>query len=69
MPEVCGNAAVFFDPRDPSDIARQLSRVLDDAAMRAKLRAAGRVRAAEFRWESTAERTVAVLERSLGAGK
>jgi len=69
LPEVCGNAAVFFDPRDPSDIAQQLSRVLDDASMRANLSAAGRARAAEFPWESTAERTVAVLERSLGAGK
>jgi glycosyltransferase involved in cell wall biosynthesis len=69
LPEVCGDAAVFFDPRDPADIARQLTRVLGDTAMRANLAAAGRARAAEFRWESTAERTVAVLDRTLGVGR
>jgi len=54
MPEICGSAAVYFDPRDPEDIARAIAPLLDDASLRERLVAAGRVRVAEFTWDSTA---------------
>jgi glycosyltransferase involved in cell wall biosynthesis len=50
LPETCGDAAVYADPRDPGDIADAIERAMDDPA----LRQAGPRRAAAFTWERTA---------------
>lgn len=65
MPEVGGDAAVYFDPYDVNDIAATIDRVLGDADLRARLSAAGPPRAAEFSWERAAEQTVAAYEKVL----
>jgi glycosyltransferase involved in cell wall biosynthesis len=68
--EVSAGAALLADPSDPIALARQLAVAVDDEAERARLIAAGRARAADFTWESTAERLSAVyirLARGLAA--
>jgi glycosyltransferase involved in cell wall biosynthesis len=40
--DVCGDAAVFFNPRDPSDLAVKLETLLTDGALRERLVAAGK---------------------------
>jgi glycosyltransferase involved in cell wall biosynthesis len=51
LPEVCGNAAVFFDPLDPDAIGAGI----DEALRRAdELSAAGPPRAALFTWDANA---------------
>jgi glycosyltransferase involved in cell wall biosynthesis len=67
MPEVGGDAALYFDPYDTSDIAAVIARLLDDDDLRAKLRAAGPLRAAEFSWARSAELTVGAYEQVLAA--
>lgn len=54
IPEVCGDAAVYFDPRNADELAAQLMRVAGDAALRAELAAKGRQQAAKFSWEKAA---------------
>jgi glycosyltransferase involved in cell wall biosynthesis len=54
IPEVVGDAALLFDPRDPDDIARQLQRLLHDSALRQQLVARGRQRALQFSWDDAA---------------
>ena len=54
IPEVVGDAALLFDPRDPDDIARQLQRLLQDSALRQQLVARGRQRARQFSWDDAA---------------
>jgi glycosyltransferase involved in cell wall biosynthesis len=66
LPEVAGNAALLFDPRDPAAIGAALPRLLSDAALRATLVAAGRARAAEFTWERAAAATLASYARAIG---
>jgi glycosyltransferase involved in cell wall biosynthesis len=61
LPELAAGAAVEVDPLDPEAIAAGLQQVLDDPDLRARLAAAGRVRAAEFTWESVASRVGAVV--------
>jgi glycosyltransferase involved in cell wall biosynthesis len=51
LPEVCGDAARFFDPDDPDAIAAAVEDVLDDPG---KWRARGLLRAAGFTWEASA---------------
>jgi glycosyltransferase involved in cell wall biosynthesis len=66
LPEVAGDATLLFDPGDPAAIRAALERLLGDAALRERLRAAGLARAAAFSWERTAAETAAVYERALG---
>ena len=67
MPEVAGDAALLFDPADAGAIRDAIERLLTDAALRARLRAAGLARAATFTWERTAEATARSYERALAA--
>ena len=58
LPEVLGEAAVYVDPHSPQAIADGLERVLGSESLRQWLRLAGPVRAALFRWDDCARRTV-----------
>jgi glycosyltransferase involved in cell wall biosynthesis len=48
LPEVCGDAAVYCDPADVSDIADKISQVLDDPGLANLLRQKGAAHAAQF---------------------
>jgi glycosyltransferase involved in cell wall biosynthesis len=49
--EVCGDAAVYFSPLDPEDLARQVRQVASDASLRQRLGTRGREKArSEFGW-------------------
>jgi glycosyltransferase involved in cell wall biosynthesis len=65
LPEVGGEAAVYFDPRDAGDIARALTLLLTDPAERQRRSAAGRLRAQAFSWEATARETLATYRRAI----
>ena len=54
IPEICGDAALYFDPLDTADIGRALQQLLGDAALGEQLQAAGRQRAAAFTWAAGA---------------
>lgn len=59
MPEVSGDAAVYFDPADPRDIARALRQLMDDPALRDDLRR--RARAQVAGWPTGAESALRTL--------
>ncbi|HVX11222.1 MAG TPA: glycosyltransferase family 1 protein [Pirellulales bacterium] len=58
LPEVLGEAAVYVDPKSPEDISAGLERVLTSESLQRRLRRAGPARAALFRWDDCARRTV-----------
>jgi alpha-1,3-rhamnosyl/mannosyltransferase len=60
VPEVADGAAILFDPRSRTDIARSLRDVLIDAELRARLERLGQQRAAHFHWHTTASMTLDV---------
>jgi glycosyltransferase involved in cell wall biosynthesis len=64
LPEIGGDAALYFDPHDTRELERQIERLLGDAALREDLIARGRRRAAELRWDAAAERTLEVLRQA-----
>jgi glycosyltransferase involved in cell wall biosynthesis len=66
LPEVVGDAALLFPAGDAAACARQIERVLADAALRASLVTRGAERARRFTWERTAEATVAAYRELLG---
>jgi glycosyltransferase involved in cell wall biosynthesis len=67
MPEVAGEAGVLVDPYEVDSIAAGLARLLGDAALRARLGAAGRSRSQAFTWARSAQAMVRVFEEALAA--
>jgi len=59
--EVCGDAALNFDPRSADDMAAVLEELVNDGPLRARLRAAGRDQAARFRWSRAASHLLSQL--------
>jgi glycosyltransferase involved in cell wall biosynthesis len=64
LPEIGGEAALYFEPRDARALEAQMERALTDTTLRAQLSAEGIARAAQFRWDVAAEKTLAVLRHS-----
>ncbi len=65
LPEVSGDAALFFDPLSAEGLAEALSRVVFDDGLSARLGDAGRRRASGFTWRRTAEATLEVYRSIL----
>ncbi len=66
LPEVAGDAALLFDPRDEDAIALALRRLLEDEALRSRLRLLGSERVREFTWQRTAQLTLESYARAKG---
>jgi glycosyltransferase involved in cell wall biosynthesis len=54
MPEVCGDAAVYFDPLDAQNLKDALDTVLSNPALADKLRASGVLQTEQYTWNHTA---------------
>lgn len=67
FPEVCGDAALYCDPRDETSISDALVRITTDARLRDEMRARGAERARRFDWSRCAESTAAALEQGARA--
>jgi len=63
MPEVVGDAALLVEPDQPDAIAQAMIQIAEDEAVRHRLIAAGRKRAAEFSWRRAARETLAVYTK------
>ena len=67
LPEVAGEAALYFDPLDVPAMTGAIERLLTDEALRERLAATGREQAARFTWQRTAEGTLRSYERALAS--
>ena len=63
LPEVAGDAAFLIDPHDVHAITTAITRLLDDDALRAEMRARSLARAATFSWVHTAQATLNVYRK------
>ena len=66
LPEVVGDAGLFFDPRDPAEIAATLARILEEAELRGGLAAQATQRASRFTWSAAAAQAVRLFESAAG---
>lgn len=55
IPEVCDDAALYFDPRSQDELHAALMRMLLDGHLRERLRSAGQRRALRFAWQDSAQ--------------
>lgn len=52
LPEIGGDAVLYFNPHDPNEMARVMGKVLRNNKLRLRLAEKGRDRAQKFSWES-----------------
>lgn len=65
LPETAGGAAHLFNPFDPSDIARAVTKLWTDKGLCEKLARLGKDRSLQFSWRRTAEMTRAAIAEEL----
>lgn len=61
LPEVLGNAAVYFSPNEPEQLTGLMDQLAQDWQARETMKTVGLERAQRFNWKSTAEKTLPVL--------
>ncbi|WP_167220725.1 glycosyltransferase [Massilia rubra] len=69
IPEVVGCEEALFDADRPQSIAEKIGQVLQDPAMRERLRAHGRAQAKRFSWDESARKALRAIERRFGAAQ
>lgn len=62
LPEVLGDAGLFFDPTDVGAMAAALRRIVDDPGLRVSLAARARDRAKQYTWEGAARSLLDAFE-------
>jgi glycosyltransferase involved in cell wall biosynthesis len=63
LPEVCGDAVLYCEPLDPTDIAEKILLLARDTELRNTLTQKGLERARNFTWQKCALETTRVIER------
>ncbi|HUF16539.1 MAG TPA: glycosyltransferase family 1 protein [Thermoanaerobaculia bacterium] len=64
LPEVGGDATIYFDPASSAELADAIERVTSDPSLAETLRQLGRERAALFDWARAADETLALFRRA-----
>jgi glycosyltransferase involved in cell wall biosynthesis len=65
LPEVCWEAAEYFDPTSEEEMAAKIAYLLGNDVRRYELGQAGIAKASEYSWERMAEETAAVYRRAM----
>jgi glycosyltransferase involved in cell wall biosynthesis len=65
LPEVCGAAALYFDPHNPADIADKIRQLMRDETLRQTLRQRGIKQAEQFSWQNCAEQVLDFAESAI----
>ena len=67
LPEAGGDAALYFDPEDSSDIAEKIKKLLSDDKLKEDMIEKGYKQAKKFSWEKAAKETLHVLKEVVNA--
>jgi glycosyltransferase involved in cell wall biosynthesis len=68
LPEVVGDAGLYFDPFDVESISRAITEMVENESLRSQLSSRAVARAGEFTWERAARLTLAHLEAMWRSG-
>ena len=68
LPEVGGDAAIYFDPNNEVDICDKVKQVIYDEDLREKMIEKGRAQLAKFSWDKIATETIDCYKKVLSKG-
>lgn len=67
LQEVCGDAALSFDPASAAELAERLRQIFGDASLQERLRAAGLARVQAYSWRRGAQLNLASVQEVIGS--
>lgn len=67
LPEIYGNAAIYFDPTNVDSIANTIEKVLLSESLRKKLSSLGLRQAKKYSWAKMAEQTLKIYQKVLNS--
>jgi len=67
IPEVCGDAAVYFDPRDGQSFLNALNSVMTDPSLQGRLKAQALAKSREWTWLGAARTLLSALPMHAGS--
>lgn len=62
--EIYGNAALYFDPKDPKDIAAKIKKIISDSKERSLLIERGEEQVSKYSWQKMAKETLKIYKES-----
>jgi len=65
LPEIAGDAAIYFDPENPDDIAKTIAFFYKNPSLWQSLIEKGQQRLKLFSWEKTGKETTALYKEIL----
>jgi glycosyltransferase involved in cell wall biosynthesis len=65
LPEICGDAALYCDPRRPKDIAAKMKELVGNPELQENLKRKGLEQVKGFSWDACARNTVAIIDSVL----
>lgn len=65
IPEVCGDAAIYFEPTDATDVKQKLLMLFNDNNLRCSLSIAGLKNVERYTWKTTASQLVSLIKKGL----
>lgn len=65
LPEILGDSAIYFDPKNAHNIAKVISQVMADKKLQEKMTKKGYMRVKKYNWKHTAKITIGVYEKIL----
>ena len=63
LPEICGDAAYYFDSSDPDELGQRLQTIVDDKAGIANKRKLGEQQVKRYDWSRCAHGTLAIYRQ------
>ena len=67
LPEIYGDAAIYFDPTDTDEMANKIADVLNNEKLAKKLAQTGLKQAGKYSWQKMAEQTLDIYKNVAGA--
>jgi glycosyltransferase involved in cell wall biosynthesis len=62
LPEICGNAALYFDPDNPEDLALKIDLLLSNPKVYSDFKILGKNRSSEFSWQKSVENILNIFK-------
>jgi glycosyltransferase involved in cell wall biosynthesis len=62
MPEIAGDAALYVNPNDPSDIAQAMQTIVSDLTIRQQLIEKGKAKKPYYQWNNSAKTLWNIIE-------
>ncbi|MCX6739976.1 MAG: glycosyltransferase family 1 protein [Candidatus Parcubacteria bacterium] len=69
LPEIYGDAALYFDPHDPNDMAEKIKQLLIDKNLKEDLIRKGTEQLKKYSWQKCAQQTLGIYQQILQANR